>query len=307
MSGARSRGSAAGRCLRACWVLALLAAGLLTTACRNEQPHRESKRRGKAERVASRTVAADELLWELGPKVRDKVVAVSPMADDRRYSLVADQWPESVPRLGRNPEELLALAPELVILASFSDSQYRRAIERKLDVLILDDFTGYAGYLDAIERVGEAVGAKPEARALRERFETRRRELDARRPPAHERPTVVGWDHEHVPGSDTSFNDAATTAGFRNYPAGRGVVGHQRIDVEQIVAWNPDWLVIACGERPCAEAEAELGERPGIGKMDAVRAGRVIAIEAPYLGTVGAGMLDLAERMQLRLLAERDG
>ena len=41
-------------------------------------------------------------------------------------------------------------------------------------------------------------------------------------------------------------------------PAREGLVGHQRIDTEQLVAWDPQWIVIGCGERPCAEAIAEL-------------------------------------------------
>ena len=87
---------------------------------------------GPARRVASRTVFADEVLWALGPEVRERVVGLSPMADDPRYSTVAGLWPSTTPRLGRNPEELLALGPDLVILASFSEVEYRAAIEGKV-------------------------------------------------------------------------------------------------------------------------------------------------------------------------------
>jgi hypothetical protein len=60
--------------------------------------------------------------------------------------------------------------------------------------------------------------------------------------------------------------------------------------------------VIGCGEQPCARALASFAEQPGLGRLPAVAAGRVIAIEAPYLSSTGEGMLELAARMQARLL-----
>jgi ABC-type Fe3+-hydroxamate transport system substrate-binding protein len=277
------------------WVWVTLVAG-----CRS--PTKRAKPEGPPQRIASRTVFADEVLWALGDEVRGRVVGLSPMADDARYSTVAGRWPEATPRVGRNPEELLALAPDLVILASFSAPEYRAAIEDKVHAVVLDDFTGFEGYLANLERIGEATGAEAEAAKLRARFEARRAKLEAARPPADERPSVIAWDYGYVPGAHTSFDDAATTAGFVNLAAREGIEGHQRVDAEQLVAWDPRWIVIGCGEQPCAAAVAKLGEQPGIAKLAAVEQGRVLAIEAPYLATTGAGMLELAARMQARLL-----
>ena len=64
-------------------------------------------------------------------------------------------------------------------------------------------------------------------------------------------------------------------------------------------------MVVSCGEKTCADASAELAEQPGLGKLGAVVQGRVITIETPYLATTGEGMLELAARMQARLLEAR--
>jgi ABC-type Fe3+-hydroxamate transport system substrate-binding protein len=224
------------------------------------------------------------------------------MVDDPRYSMVADVWPEATPRLGLNPEELLALAPDLVILASFSAPEYRAAVEGTTAVLVLDDFTGFAGYLANVRRIGEAL-AEPDACAeLIARFEARQAELEAKRPPADARPSVLAWDYGHVPGSATSFDDAATTAGFINLPAREGITGHQRIDAEQLLAWDPEWIVVGCSDSDsCAAASAKLAEQPGFTALRALSRQQVIAIEAPYLATTGEGMLELAARMQAAL------
>jgi ABC-type Fe3+-hydroxamate transport system substrate-binding protein len=278
---------------------------LALAACRGST-REQTGSNGPAKRIASRTVFADEVLWALGEPVAARVVGLSPMVDDPRYSTVAGRWPASTPRLGQNPEELLALAPDLVIVASFSAPEYRAAIEDKVRVLVLDDFTGFDGYLANLARIGEACDAGEAAGALRDRFVARRTELEAGRPPIEERPSVIGWDYGYVPGAHTSFDDAATTAGFVNLAAREGLDGHQRLDAEQLVAWDPAWIVVGCGERPCAEALTKLAAQPGLGKLDAVARGRVITIPAPYLATTGEDMLELAARMQAPLLEARD-
>lgn len=275
-----------------------LAVLVLALGCRR---HEAPATRTSGDPIASRTVFADELLWEFGPEVRARVVALSTLADDPRYSTVAGKWPDTVPRLGTNPEQLLALSPKLVILASFNAPEYRAAIEDKLEVLILDDFDGFDGYLTNVGRVGEAIGEPKRAAQLQAAFSVRRAKLEAGRPPVDARPTVISWGYGSVAGADTTFDDAARTAGFVNLAAREGVDGHQRLDVEQLVAWNPDYLVVGCGEDGCAATVSGLTERPGVGKLAAVRERHVIAIEAPYLTTTGAGMLELSAQLQARL------
>lgn len=281
-------------------LLLSLIASILLGACSRTDPQPEPQ--STPERIASRTVLSDEVLWALGEPVRSRVVGVSPMVDDPRYSSVADRWPASVPRLGHNPEELLATGADLVILASFSDAEYRAALADHTRLLVLEDFSGFAAYLSNLEQIGAAVGAEPEQiAALRRRFEDRRAELELTRPPEAERPTVICWDYGHVPGKQTSFDDAAATAGFRNLASEHGLVGHQRLDTEQLVAWDPQWLVIGCGEDSCERARTTLIEQPGFEHLRAVRDDHVITIEAPWLGTIGEGMLELSARMQSKL------
>jgi ABC-type Fe3+-hydroxamate transport system substrate-binding protein len=281
-------------------LLLLLGVPSMSLGCRAAE--REPESDGPARRIASRTVFADEVLWAMGPDVQARVVGLSPMADDPRYSTVAGDWPETTARLGRNPEELLALAPDLVILASFSEVEYRAALEGKVRTLVLEDLNGFAGYLGNVERIGVAIGAVEQASALRERFLARQRVLEAKRPPEAERPSVVGWDYGYVPGAQTSFDDVARTAGFVNLPAREGMTGHQRLDAEQLVAWDPQWIVIGCGEQSCASSLASFAEQPGLGRLGAVAAGHVIAIESRWLSSTGEGMLELAAQLQAPLL-----
>jgi ABC-type Fe3+-hydroxamate transport system substrate-binding protein len=129
---------------------------LVLLGCRDRASGRE--RGGPPQRIASRTILADEVMWALGPEVQARVVGLSTLVDDPRYSLVADRWPASTPRLGTDPEQLLALAPDLVIVASFTAPEYRATIEDKVELLVLDDFSGFAGYLANLAKIGGAIG-----------------------------------------------------------------------------------------------------------------------------------------------------
>jgi len=82
-----------------CWIF-LSSCGIRSTP---ENRTKIEDERGLS-RIASTVILGDELLWRLGPQTQKSTVAVSHLADDRRYSPVADIWPASVIRLGTNPE-----------------------------------------------------------------------------------------------------------------------------------------------------------------------------------------------------------
>lgn len=252
-----------------------------------------------AARIASMTVLSDEILWAMGEPVRTRVVAVSRMADDRRYSPVADRWPRSVPRVGGTAEPILAVGPDLAIIASFTAAETRALLERaNVRLVVLDRFDGFDAYRATISTIGEALDAPAEAAALRERFDAEIEAIEARRTAS--RPAVISWNDGTIAGRGTTFDDAARAAGYANLATERGIEGHDRIGIETLVEWDPEYLVVPCGEIACADAERHFSERPGVAHMRAVTGGRVIGIESAILYSAGQTMVDLAQTLQQR-------
>lgn len=254
-------------------------------------------------RVASRLVLGDEMLWAGGESTRPLTVAVSGLADDPRYSAVAGRWPDTVTRLGKNPEQLLALAPDLVLLADFTDVEYRNAIAPHLTALEFDSFSGFAAYRTAVSKLSTALGRPQFGARLLAAFDERHAAIAAETTrlaaaDSSRRPTCLVWQFDSTAGADTTFHDAAELAGCRNRAAMAEVSGHRRVDVEEMLSWDPDFVVLSCGEAGCEMAMAQFGERPGVRQLSAVAAGRLIAIEPPYLSTTGFGMLELAAQIQ---------
>jgi iron complex transport system substrate-binding protein len=273
----------------------LQASGLLPLFACGERAPRAATTDGPP-RVASQIVLADEVLWDLGPPVRATVVAVSPMADDPRYSRTAGLWPPEVPRAAATSEALLALAPTLVILATFTAHETRHLLEQAgLHTLVLERFEGFADYRANVRAIAAAVQAPEAGERLISAFDARLASLQID-PPV--RPRVVSWNEGSVPGAGTSFDDVAVAAGFANLPADVGRRGHVQVSLEQLVAWDPDVLVVPCGDLGCADAAAQLVDRPGLGALRAAREGTVIGVPSHELYSVGAGMLDAVQRLR---------
>lgn len=275
------------RMLAACGLVPLLACG--------DRAPRATPTDG-APRVASQTVLADEVLWDLGPAVHGRVVAVSPMADDVRYSRVAQQWPPEIPRAAGTSEALIALAPSLVILASFTAPETRRLLEHAgLRTLVIERFDGFMDYRANVRAIAAAVDAAPEGERVVAQFDAR---LAALRLEPAVRPRVVSWNEGNVPAAGTTFDDVARAAGFRNLPAEEGRRGHLQVSVEQLVAWDPDAIVVPCERSRCAASAAELADRPGLRSTRAAREGAILGIPSRDLYSTGAGMLDAVEHLR---------
>lgn len=277
---------------------------LLTLAACNPAPPPPAR---TAERVLSQTVLSDEILWDLGPAARARVVGVSVMADDPRYTRIADVWPTAVPRLAATSEGLLARHPDLVIIASFSAAELRALIAAQgVRVLEFDVFAGFADYRRHVRAVASAVDAAAEGEALLAAMDRRLAQLAVRRPA--DPPTAVSWGDGFTAAGATTFADIAAAIGLINLPERSGLEGHVPVTMERLVAWDPAFIVIACpaaslADPACPAAEATFAATPGLSATRAARTGGVIAIPARDLASTGEGMLITAEALQPRVLA----
>jgi iron complex transport system substrate-binding protein len=281
--------------LQACGAWPWLAGGAwLASAC-GRGGSRAAAQSG-APRVASQTVLADEVLWDLGPAVRALVVAVSTMADDPRYSRVVGLWPPAIPRAAGTSEALIALVPTLVVLASFTAPETRRLLEQAgLRTLVLERFDGFADYRANVRAIAAAVEARDAGERVVAELDGR---LAALRLDPAVRPRVVSWNEGSVPAAGTTFDDAAVAAGWSNLPALEGRRGHLQVSVEQLVAWDPDAIVVPCGEASCRQAAAEIATRPGLRATRAAREGAVIGVPSHALYSTGAAMLEVVQRLR---------
>ncbi|MEM6292686.1 MAG: ABC transporter substrate-binding protein [Myxococcota bacterium] len=271
----------------------VLLAALVLAACGGKK---EPAAQPAALRIASQTIDSDATLWALGPDVQSNVVAVSTLADDARYSPIADVWPASVPRVSGTSEALIALQPTLVFLAEWSDPNARALIENAVDrVIVLSGYGGFEDYRTRTRMIARAVSATADGERLIAAFDQRLAEV---RVPSHGT-TIVSYGSGNVAGTGTTFSDAAEAAGYVNLPSREGLAGHAAVSLEQLVAWQPDAIVVPC-EGPCDETQTAFAAKPGVAATPAARSGRIIAIEGALLFDTGPRMLDVTEALAKR-------
>jgi iron complex transport system substrate-binding protein len=253
----------------------------------------------KQRRVVSLAPSVTELLFALG--AGDRVVGVT----DRCHCPPEATRIERVGGFGKpNVERLLALAPDLVVIAGPAGRDLREALHksgvRTLDVKIRN----FEEMFQTLRQLGEALGMSAQAEALVARMQA---ELQAVAAPAansdkHMRPRVFVelWDKPLTTAGAQSFLDEVIErAGGVNVAHGLAQP-HPRISAEEVIAWNPEVIVVAHMAHG-GDAAKQMEERIGWADIAAVRGQRIIRDLPPdYLLRPGPRLIE-----GVKLLAQR--
>lgn len=242
-------------------------------------------------RIASQTIDSDAMLWAMDEPTRSAVVAVSSLVDDPRYSPIVNTWPKQVPRVQGTSEALIALSPTVVFLAEWSDPNARAMLEgAHAKVVVLEGYGGFQDYKARVRTVANAVDASERGDQLIGAFDERLRTLSV---PEHGA-SIVSYSSGNAAGTGTTFDDVATAAGFVNLAAKDRLEGHKAVGIEQLVAWQPAYIVVPC-EGDCEDTQVQVAAAPGIRDTPAGQQAQVIAIPPALLFDTGERMLDVVE------------
>lgn len=245
---------------------------------------RELRLAGPARRVVSLVPSVTETIVALG--AIDRLVART------RYDL--DPRLAELPSLGGgldpSVEAIVALEPDVVVAWNAADD--RVLVPRLRDAGIpvysaaIEDT---AAIFTTVERIGRLVGAAGRADSLTGALRDTLRAVVASAPRGP-RPTAVYLivdDPPRVAGPATFIAQALSVAGAdpafpdfdEDWPA---------VSLEALVERDPDVLVLPVGEG--LAGPEELARRPGWRDLPAVRAGRVVGVEADLLARPGPGL-----------------
>ena len=241
------------------------------------------------ERIASRTLATDEILLEIAEP--ERIVLLSPFAGDPAFSPSAD----AARRLGRvggfSTEEILAVSPDLVFAAGFNSQETLAQLEAAdVPVLVLDDHESLAAIESNIRVVGFVIGRDREAERLVEEMRTRLEEARERAGARASGLRVVHYSGGVVLGRRTVFDDAIRYLGAVNLAGENGLVGWPRISAEQVVLWNPDVIF----------TDSYVGDDAAVGVPDGTRAaglGNVVSLDGRDMAAISHHVAGLVDRL----------
>ncbi|MBM4364053.1 MAG: ABC transporter substrate-binding protein, partial [Deltaproteobacteria bacterium] len=224
--------------------LALVGAGLAAVALgalRTPRSFRVTAGPGEApRRILSLAVTADEILAPLVGASR--LAAVTRFADDPFISTAAGAIPGSVPRVSaHDPEALLALEPDLALVAHFTLESAVRLLEATGTAVVrLAATRSFDDVEQNLLRVGRAVGELPCAEGLARELQSRlaavRARVGARAAPRVLYYSAVGY----TAGAGTLVDAKLTAEGARNVAREAGLSGFRSVALELFAALDPE-------------------------------------------------------------------
>lgn len=276
---------------------ATLAAALGAALSCDSRPTASVPHHGGGVRIISLAPSATEILFKLG--MGDALVGVSDCCDFPPPAL-------RIERMGNfgapNVEEMLQQRPNLVVAAGLEGGQTPRWL-RERGVAVLDiPIHSFAELFAAVRQIGQAVERTPQAEALVAEMEAQLAALPKRASLAAP-PRVfveVGDNPLTSAGSESFLDDVIARAGGVN-------VAHEirrayfHISPEQVIAWDPDVILVASMQAGGGTAE-RLAGRLGWSEIKAVRNRRIIDdIPADLLFRPGPRLIQGAQALAARL------
>lgn len=237
-------------------------------------------------RIVSQTLGTDEILWEICP--HERLAGVSQISFDPKYSWLAADLKAAGATPIVNAEEILQLQPDLIFVASFSRPETVQSLQAAgANVFRFANFDSLADIEQNIRLIGQAIGEETRAESLVARMETELAAVKARWPANGKPPRVLSFSVSgDTAGGQTLFDAIVRAAGAVNVAAEKGLTGFPKISPEQVVEWQPDFLLTGAEISKDEQARARLLEHPVIKTTQAAQAGRIIVLDARALLSV---------------------
>jgi iron complex transport system substrate-binding protein len=252
-------------------------------------------------RIHTLSVGLDEITFQLVDPSR--VVAVGSVTANPDYSNIADLAAQVPLKVGRDAEQILAAAPDLVVASPFTDQNLVQQLrDAQVPVVIADlvssadgqaDNVRFLAYLYGEEARGEAVAQDIQARIARLQSVTSQHPRER-----WWRALVLSSGHPlSAAGSGTTEDGVLTLAGLRNAAAEAGVAGNRDVSLETLPEMHPDLVIVTEADPERPTLLPSLGSLPVIGELPALQGNRPIVMKASLLTTLSQWNLVGAEQL----------
>ncbi|MEZ5524159.1 MAG: ABC transporter substrate-binding protein [Pseudomonadales bacterium] len=253
------------------------------------------------QRIVSVTLGADEILSALVDSRR--IVGVTYLADDRSVSNIPQTYPDNIRRIRGDTEEILALEPDLVFIASYTRAEtVHQLLNAGVPVVRLAGHSSYAEIETNIRLVAQATGSEQQAEELL--AATRQRaDLVKTRVQERPRPRVLFYNlNGYTAGSGTLVDEMIEMAGGYNVAREAGLTGNQKIGQEMAIGLEPDIILLTHWSTDDAPPpSAELVKNPNWQQVPAIQNKRVYDLRGYWVLSVShyswEGITQIATRL----------
>jgi iron complex transport system substrate-binding protein len=198
-----------------------------------------------------------------------------------------------------NTEEVLAQAPDLVLVGDYSTPAARMLLRQvHAPLLVVPDATSFADIRAIVTNVAHALGAQQRGKLLLAQMDATLAAVRRNRPAQPIR--VAAWSGDgYVPGKGTLFNAVLQATGAINVAATNSGQRSSSFDIEQLLMADPQVLAYGA-DQPAPALKTDTAEHPLLLRLYAGR--RITYPELP----VECGLpqtAEAAQALQQQLLA----
>lgn len=215
-------------------------------------------------RIVSLSMCADPYLMAFAEP--SQILALSPQSRDPSLSAFAREaaaWPASTGRM----EDILTLAPDLLIISAYSSAALRALMESfGIQVIVLDAAQNYAAARQEILKLGELIGRPTQAQAYLTQLDRQLAatqtdiEKDKARPPIR----YLNYQRRGLTtGTGHIIDDIITLAGGVNL--GRQIgkpIGP--MNLETVIRMQPDFLITESEHQKPIDRGSEILTHPAL-------------------------------------------
>jgi ABC-type Fe3+-hydroxamate transport system substrate-binding protein len=230
-------------------------------------------------RIVSQSWSIDEWIYSVVPP--HDVVAVSESAYKQRASNVYANVLLFHPAIASDPERVIALDPDLMIVSSNSRADYTSlARSSGVPVFRMQTMLQTLDQIeDAVRLVGYITGNDEAAANEVARFHATVQNARSLRPENAPKPRILGLGGNYTYGKATLFDDIVGFLGGVNIASEKGIEGYEPVDFEQIVRWNPEWIVVGADDGKAEAVKAQLLADPAISITQAARDNHIVVLD----------------------------
>ncbi|WP_022942230.1 ABC transporter substrate-binding protein [Psychromonas hadalis] len=241
------------------------------------------------QRILSATLASDHMLADLISP--DRLVAVSSYVDYPSLSNIVDFYDKKISRTQGEIESMLALQPDLVFVASYSDPETVRYLLRSgIAIVRLSEFNSFNDIFNNLRLIANVTDNKIAAEQVIKQVKKRIKAIQSQVRNKH-KPRVLYYDmNGYSVGGNSLMDEAITLSGGVNITQGILADGENKISEELAISLQPDVIVMnqwvfnqgQGGDSPAQLLRAKKAWQ----NVPAVKNNRVYAVPGTWLRSV---------------------
>ena len=255
--------------------------------------------------IASQALVIDHLLFAVTAK--DRIVSVSTVAHNPRYSYVTDLLQGMDVAVATDPEAILRRRPDLVMLSHSARADFEEIV-RSAGIPVfrmLTEFQGFDEIANALRIIGHVTGDDDAAQREIQKMWQRIERATSLRPRDARQVRILPYStYGSTFGSGSLLNHIIEKLGEINVAAERGIGPVGMISGEQVAARDPEWIVVGAEPGQADRTLARMRADPGIAVSMAGKKGNIVAVDTRQLISMSHHATSLMETIASHLYRE---